>query len=107
MKIIFDEEKYESFQDCVLEYIVMSIRESLAGNGVADDKIQDITGEIAFSIGAIIDSSRIMVKDGEDVLPFLTFLKSEKDRDTLIVNEGGTYIHELAYGVTNEIFEKE
>jgi len=105
MKVEINDEKYDKFQGHILCEIIKSTKEILEEKGVPEELIYDITGDLSFRICAIIDSSAVMEVDGEDVLPFLTFSKSSERRDTVIANDGGSYMHEMIYGFTDEIFE--
>lgn len=106
MKIEKDDDKYDKFQEHILENIVREIKDTLEEKGVDEDLIYDITGDLAFSICAIVDSSRVMEVEGEPVLPFLTFAKSDK-KEELIAMDGGSYMHEMAFGFTDEVFDEE
>lgn len=107
MEAIVDEGKFDKFQEHVLAEIIKSTKNILEEKGVPENVIYDITGDLSFQICAIIDSSSVMEIDGEEVLPFLTFSKSRKERNTIIVNDGGSYMHEMVFGFVDEIFEED
>ena len=105
MNIEANEEKYDSLQDELLDYLTKRIKSILEEKEVAEEFIYDITGDLIFEIGAIFDASAVMGTEENPVLPFLAFSKSDDMRDSLIADVGGSSLHEKAYGTVNKIFE--
>jgi hypothetical protein len=106
MKITIDEKQYEKLQSRVMDEIIDTIVSELQSAGVEEEKICELTADISFSIGTIIDASRVMELDGKPVLPFLTFATTE-DRSEIIANEDGSYMHDDAYGKVYALFGKD
>ena len=108
MKLIVDEERFDSLQAHLVAEIVASIRDGLLEAGIKDDQVlYEATGNIAFSVAAIVDGSRIMELDGREVVPVLTF-SDERNGDNLISAEtGGSWLHEYVFGTVDEVFAAE
>lgn len=104
IKSILDNGKYDELQVKLLEEVIVRIRDTLIDKGVNDEMIYDITGDIAFSVCAVLDASAIMHLDGEEVLPFLAFSRSRDEKDTLLVNNVGSYLHEMVFGVLDDVY---
>jgi hypothetical protein len=105
MNIVRDDDKYDDSQEVVLENIVKSFKQILEQNGVDEEMIYSIAGDLAFDVCAIIDGSAEMGTEKNPVLPFLAFKKSEEETNTLIVNNIGSYMHEMTYGIVDKVFE--
>ena len=107
MKLTIDEDRFDSFQIRVLNEIIRTVRDGLKGAGVTgDSELEEFTGNIVFSIAAIVDGSRIMELDGQPVVPFLTF-QTDRDGDELITANGGSWMHEYACSAVDEMFSEE
>jgi cation diffusion facilitator CzcD-associated flavoprotein CzcO len=105
MNITLDFDRFDKLQMRVLEEVITSIRDGLREAGMTDDQIlREATGNIAFSVAAIFDGSRVMGLDGEQVFPILTFAK-ERNSPDLIGTEAGSWMHEYVFGIVDEIFE--
>ncbi len=107
MKITIDSDRFDPLQMRLLKEIITSVRSELHGAGVTDDEIlYEATSNIAFAVAAIVDGSRVMDLDGEEVVPVLTFAKERNGTD-LIGAEGGSWMHEYVFGAIDEIFDGE
>jgi hypothetical protein len=107
MEITKNEEKFEECQEEMLHYLAKRVRALLVEKGVDEELIYDITGDMVFEVGAIIDGSAIIGSEAKPVLPYLTFSKSEEERESLIASPIGSCFHEMAYGFVDQIFEEE
>lgn len=106
MKIAMDDNYYAKLQDRVMDEIINTIIAELQSAEIPEEKMCELTADLAFSIGAIIDASRVMeLEDGRPVLPFLSFALDE-DRKEILVDEDGSYMHDDAYGKVYTIFDK-
>lgn len=105
MNIVIDEEAYDSNQVVMLKNIVASFKRILELNGVDEEMIYSIASDLAFDVCSIIDGSTVMGNERAPVIPFLTFCKSEEERETLIVNDDGSYMHEMTHEMIDRIFE--
>ena len=106
MEISVNEEVFDECQDEMLHYLVKSVRALLVEKGVEEQLIYDVTGDIVFEIGAILDGSAVMGSEDKPVLPYLTFSKNENERESLIASASGSCLHEMAYGFVDQIFEE-
>jgi len=107
MKITIDSDRFDELQLRVLEELVTSIRDGLREAGVTDDQaLYKATGNIAFSVAAILDGSRVMELDGEQLVPVLTFAK-ERNVSDLVGAEGGSWMHEYVFGAVDEVFDSD
>jgi len=104
MNIDRDDDKYDYNQEVMLEKIVTSCKRILEENDVDNEMIYSIAGDIAFDVCAIIDGSTLMGSEESPVTPFLTFSKNE-EKNSLIVNDSGSCLHEMTYGVVDKVFE--
>jgi hypothetical protein len=107
MNIIENEELYDECQEEMLHYLVTRVRALLIEKEVNSNDIYDITGDLVFEIGAIIDGSAVMGTEEQPVNPILTFSKKVDDRESLIISKTGSYLHEMAYGFVDQIFEED
>lgn len=105
MNTVKDEGKYDSNQEVMLENIVASFKRILEQNGVDEEMIYSIAGDLAFDVCAKIDGSAVMGSEESPVIPFLTFCKNEQEKNILIVNESGSNMHEMTYGIVDKVFE--
>ncbi len=107
MKVMVDSDRFDELQLRLLEEMVASIRDGLREAGVSDDqRLYEATGQMAFSLAAIIDGSRVMERDGEVLLPVLTFAK-ERHGAELVAAEGSSWMHEYVFGTVDELFEQD
>jgi hypothetical protein len=104
MKITIDSTRFDELQLHLLEEIIASVRDGLREAGITDDQaLYEATGNISFSIAAIVDGSRIMDLDGDAVVPVLTFAKQRNGAD-LVGAEGGSWMHEYVFSAIDDVF---
>ena len=103
MKLTADPQKFDAFQEVLVQELIEQIRFKLAQSGISGDKLQEITGEIAFSIASILDDTTGMETDGEEVHPYLTFHSGESD---LVHCGENAYTYEFLNGIFKEMFER-
>lgn len=107
MKIELNSDRFDELQLRLLKELLTSIRDGLREAGVTDDDaLYQATGNIGFSVAAIIDGSRVMEHDGSPVLPFLAFA-NERSGSNLTAAEGGSWMHEYVFGVVDDVFADE
>ncbi|MCG8672397.1 MAG: hypothetical protein MI867_23535 [Pseudomonadales bacterium] len=106
MEIELNEKEYDKRQFKLVEYIVMSIYESLTNEIKDEDARAEKAEEIAFSICAMIDSSAVMDDEGIPLLPHLCFRKDDEGQ-LLYADEGGSWMHEYVMGSTDELIGSE
>ena len=91
----------------MLHYLTKRIKSLLEEKEVPEELIYDVTGDLVFEIGTIIDSSAVIGTEENPVLPYLTFSENENNRESLIAGPNGSYLHEMAFGFVDQIFEEE
>ena len=106
MEIIRNKTEFDKRQLGLIQEIIRAIKSDLQDAELPDDVLADLTGDIAFSVAAIIDGSRKMRFDGKPLVPVLTFADDNK-RTKLIAAPGGSWMHEYAASVTDEVFDEE
>jgi hypothetical protein len=104
MKIEENRTKYDDLQLFLTKEIVGYVKVSLDSAGLKEDDLYDLTEAIAFNIAATIDGSAIMTHKGERVIPFLAFA-STPDKNNLLAEEGGSWMHEYVSGAVEEAFD--
>lgn len=104
MHISADDSAFDRCQLRLIREIVRAIKDDLTDSGISHERLADITGDVAFSIAALIDGSRIMPAGSEPVIPVLTFA-GDAGRTRLIARPGGSFMHEYVHGTVDEIFD--
>jgi hypothetical protein len=94
---------FEEQQHLLVRELVLNIRVKLQEAGVGDDKLEEATASIAFSVASTIDDTAAVEVDGTEVHPYLTFRTSE---DELTHCGENSYTHEFVYDVLKEVFGK-
>ena len=107
MNITIDTDRFDALQIRLLEEIIRVSRDSLRHAGVTDDgALHEATGSLAFAIACIVDGSTVMELDGEPVLPVLKFA-SERNGSALVGADGGSWMHEYAFGLLDDVFAED
>ncbi|HVU15606.1 MAG TPA: hypothetical protein VHD32_01680 [Candidatus Didemnitutus sp.] len=104
-RVTIDPTKFDPLQICVLDAIAADIKSGLEEAGLKGAKLQGLTENLTFAVAAVVDGSRVMQLDGEWVTPVLTFAADEKG-DRLIGADGGSWMHEYAFGAAEQLFAK-
>lgn len=98
MRQLYNTRMYEEREIRVVEELVRSIRDALAAGGIEGVALRSLTGDISFSVAAIIDGSAHMDLNDDHLVPVLGFAEG-RIRDRLLVpNEGGSSLHGLVPG---------
>jgi hypothetical protein len=101
MQQILDVEKFEELQEILVREIIEQIRFKLAQGGITGDKLQELTGEIAFSVTSTIDDHANIEQDGLEVHPYLAFIGKEQE----IIHCGeNAYGHEFVADLMKKVF---
>ena len=107
MKLIHDQEAYETLEMRLVQEILRSIKQRLAQAGLSDDKLKRATEEIAFDVASAVDGATHMDLADDHLVPILGFAEGRM-RDRLLVPEaGGSSLHEYVFGISKEFFESE
>jgi hypothetical protein len=94
MPIIKDEATYDQLHERLLRDMLLAIKDELDEAELDHDEVHDLTANIALAISAVLDGTSPLSLNGQKMMPFLAFT-SEAQRDNLIVNEQGSYLHEI------------
>jgi hypothetical protein len=104
MHIRTDESAFDRCQLHLIREIIRAIKSDLADAGVSEDRLADVTGDVAFSIAAIIDGSRVIRAEGEPVIPIITFAE-DAERTKLVGRPYGSFMHEYVHSTVDEVFD--
>jgi hypothetical protein len=85
---------YDQLHSRLLRDMLLAIKDELDAADLDHDVVHDLTARIGIAVTSVIDGSAPVELAGEHMQPFLAF-SSESHRDHLIVNEQGSYLHEL------------
>lgn len=106
MDITENESAFDKRQLALTREIIRAIKGDLADSGIPEERLADVTGDVAFSIAAIIDGSRVMQADGQPLIPVLTFA-DDAQRSKFIGRAGGSFMHEYVHSTVDDIFDED
>jgi hypothetical protein len=106
LKIRVDEREFDELQLHLIREIIGTIKSQLEESGIPKKKIAEITGDLAFSIAAIIDGSRVMQANSRPVIPVLAFAENS-ERVSLVARPGGSSMHEYVMGIVDDVFDED
>jgi hypothetical protein len=106
MNITENESAFDKCQLALIREIIRAIKSDLADSGIEEDRLADVTGEVAFSVAAILDGSRVMQADGQPLIPMLTFAE-DAERTKLVGRAGGSFMHEYVHGIVDDVFDED
>jgi len=101
MQLTLDTSKYEEHQAIFTAEIVEKIKIKLQEAGVDQEKLEDLTANIALSITSSIDDTSPIEVDGVEVHPYLAFRMND---DEIIHCGESSYTYEYVYGVMKKLF---
>jgi hypothetical protein len=91
--------KFEEQQAIFVEELTKTIQVKLAEAGLESQKINELTGSLAFSITCMIDGIAGIESDGTQIHPYLTFQVD----DELVHCGENSFMHELIYDVLGRL----
>lgn len=100
MKLI-ETGSFDRLQQALAEELIRTIKRELEKVEAPDDLVEELSGNIAFSVASLIDDVAGFEKDGEAVSPMLTFLIGD---DELEFAGGNSWMHEYIYRLLPRIF---
>ena len=104
MNIKEDSDLYDTLHEGLLRGLFTSIKTSLEEAKfspeiqIPDEYLEGLVETITFNVAAVIDGSAVMEFEGKEVSPCMAF----KDNGSLIVNDDGSYLHEMVMGYLDE-----
>ena len=96
-------ELFRLYQRQLLFQILESTRDELKRFGVADSKLQEATEAVAFAAIWAFEQFDVTGPDFVPAHPLVAFTRTRDPK--LVTGAGGTYMHELVPGATEEVFE--
>jgi len=94
MAITRDDAKYDQLHTRLLRDLLLAIKDELDAADLDHDEVHDLTARIGAAVSAVIDGTTPMEVNGERMQPFVAF-SNEAHRDQLLVNDHGSYFHEV------------
>ena len=104
MELNLQPEKFEEYQQALIEEITKTIMVKLVESGLERRQMEDLTASIAFSVASIIDNTAKIEAEGEPIRPYLTF--QSEDNELIHCGEN-SYAHESVYSILKQLFEAE
>jgi hypothetical protein len=104
MKVQSDSDEYDTHQRALIFHIGKRIKGALSKAGVKGDKLREATEGLTFDIASLLDGSETIKEGRKKIRPFVAFAMDES-ASKLLVDESGSYMHEYAYGILDELFE--
>jgi hypothetical protein len=84
--------------------IIEQVRFKLAQGGISGDQLQELTGEIAFSVASSLDDQANIEHEGVEVHPYLAFIGTENE----VIHCGeNSFAHEFVADVMKKVFTSE
>ena len=99
MELQLDLAKFEARQAIFVTELTKTIQVKLTEAGLESDKVEELTGALAFSITCMIDGISGIESDGVEVQPYLTF----QINDELVHCGENSFMHELIYDVLGRL----
>jgi hypothetical protein len=106
MQLKTDDARFDHCQTHLIRQIVRALKKDLEEAGIPKERLADVTGDVAFSVAAIMDGSHMIQADGKPVIPVVSFAE-DAEGTRLIARHGGTFMHEYVYGVVDDPFDAE
>lgn len=105
MKIIKNQELFDEKQEEFTSELIGTIKRTLEGQGLDKQTVYDLTGALAFNVGALIDGSAVSGELDNPTVSYLAFREKEESLDSIIISPVGSYIHEISEGFVDSEFE--
>jgi hypothetical protein len=96
--------RYENHQLRLVSELVRAIKNELAQSGIPEERLADVTGDVAFAVAAIMDGSRVMHVKGQPLIPVVTFA-DDAERTQLFARPGGSSMHEFVHATVDDVFD--
>lgn len=84
--------------------MVRLVRHILSKANLPPDQVRALTETLTFEVANLIDSGGSVSADGCTFFPNLTFM-SDEDEVRHIADPAGTWMHEYALGIVDDIFD--
>jgi len=98
-----NQKKFDKRQSIFTLELAKIIKFTLDETNIDEYKKRDVTEKLLFSIGALLDASAIVGTATEPIISHLSFRENEDLNSNLIISPVGSYIHEIAISVAEEV----
>lgn len=95
---------FDRLQQALAEELVRTVKRELEKVDTPSELIEELTGNIAFSVASLIDDTGGFERGGEAVSPMLTFLIADEE---LEFAGGNSWMHEYIYRLLPTVFEED
>ena len=85
---------FDRLQQALAEELIRTVKRELEGADAPPELIEQLSGSIAFSVASLLDDVAGFERNGEAVIPMLTFLTGEDELETA---GGNSWMHEHVY----------
>lgn len=108
MNISEDNARYEILHEGLLRGLFASVNHSLkeakehSNLSIPDEWMEGVVETIVFGIATTLDGSASNEHEGHEVIPHLTFKNAHGSKE-LLVNDSGSYLHEMVMGYLDEL----
>lgn len=107
MVINEDNNTYDELHQRLLRNLLMAIKDELEGADLDHDEIYEMTAKLAFAVASVIDGvDEKSDADGAAIHPFLAFATGPEGGRSLIVNDHGSYLHELVHNLFDAVLDE-
>jgi hypothetical protein len=97
---------YDGLQMEFVAAMIDKIRDHLAASGIPAESAYDLAGNIAFSVGVLIDQGKDEDANGPRIRPALCFFDNNDTNTLVMPPEGASWMHEYVFGCLDEAFGK-
>jgi hypothetical protein len=103
MKFEENQDKFDRRQAVFTLELAKIIKFTLDEKDIEEYHVNDITEKLLFNIGALLDGSAVVGTEAEPIISHLAFRESENTDSNIIISPVGSYIHEIAINVAEEV----
>ncbi|WMS88817.1 hypothetical protein [Pleionea litopenaei] len=104
MNIEQNQELFDKKQEEFIVELAGIIKNAFEEHELPEDVVYDATDKLVFNIGALLDGSATAGELDDPTYAYLAFRKSD-DADELVVSPIGSYVHEVAMNIVEDVFE--
>ena len=103
MKLVADNETFDTLQRLLLTELVASIRDGLREAGVEGHQLYQATAAAAAAVASIVDGGRELFADDIEVIPVLTFARDPEGSELIGSDAGGSTMHDYVQQVVDQL----
>lgn len=102
MNLTIDGNKFDKLQMLLIGAIIEEIKTELDSAGLPSAHVRNLLGKISFSVATVLDGSRSVGFEGNEISPVITF----SEENALISGGGNSWMHEYVFGIIARHYEK-